>query len=116
MIALNILPYDESKIHAPDWVILVSGAIFVFGGVAMVFQGNQLLVAMLGNLLVLAFAAVAAWIAFQGPSEQFSGGVPFLSHQLNVKIARILFGFCSVMCVLILIPGLKHLVKLSRGV
>ncbi len=114
MIALNILPYEESKIHAPDWVILVSGAVFIFGGLAMIFQANQLVVSILGNLMVLSFACITAWIALRGPAEQFSGGIPLLSNQLDVKIARVMFGSCSVMCALVLIPGVKHLLKLSR--
>ncbi len=115
MIALNILPYEESKIHAPDWVILVSGAVFIFGGLAMLFRANQLVVSVLGNLIVLSFACVAAWVAFLGPSEHFSGGIPLLSYELNVKVARIMFGSGSVMCALILIPGVKQLLKLLRS-
>lgn len=115
MIALQLLPYDESKVHAPDWVILVSGGLFVFGGLAMVFRTHQLAVAVLGNLMVVSFASVAAWIAVLGPAEHFSGGIPFVSAALNVKLARIIFGACAIMCLLMLIPGLKHLVKLSRS-
>ena len=57
----------------------------------MIFQAKELIVSVLGNLMVLSFASIAAWIAFLGPSEQFSGGIPFLSYELNVKVARIMY-------------------------
>jgi len=114
MIALNILPYDDSKIHAPDWVISASGAVFMFGGLAMIFQANQLIVSVLGNLIVLSFACVTAWVAWLGPSEHFSGGIPLLPHEFDVNVARVMFGAISVMCALMLIPGVKYLLKLTR--
>jgi hypothetical protein len=114
MIALRILPYDESKIFAPDWVIILGGGIFIFGGLAMAFQHRPVFLSLLGNLIVLSFALIGIWIALRGPSAQFSGGIPFLPHELNVRFARILFGTGALMCFLILIPGIRHLLKLSR--
>ncbi len=80
----------------------------------MIFQAKELIVSVLGNLIVLSFACITAWIALRGPAEQFSGGIPFLPDELDVKIARVMFGSCSVMCALVLIPGVKYLLKLSR--
>jgi len=114
LIALRIIPYDESKFHAPDWVIMLAGGVFVLGGLAILFQSRQLVVTLLGNLIVISFAVVTAWIALHGESEQFSSNLVLLSHDTNVKIARVVFGACSVMCALILIPGVRHLVALIR--
>jgi len=111
-IALEILPVDPEKIHAPHWVIGLAGAVFIFGGLAIGFRSNELLVSLLGNLIVASFAAVAAWVALDGSSDQFSGGIPFLPHEVNVKIARVMFGGGSILCALMLIPGVRHLLKL----
>ena len=111
MIALDFLAYDEDKIHAPDWVLLLAGGVFILGGLALLLQNRPLIVSLLGNLIVVSFAAIAAWVAMSGPSEQFSGGVPFLPHEFNVKIARIVFACVALLCALMLIPGLKHLLK-----
>lgn len=112
LIGIGVIPYDPDKIHAPVWVIVTGGGVFVLGGLAVVFQRKTLLVSVLGNLLVIAFAAVAAWVAVSGPAAQFSGGIPFLSHEWNVTIARYVFGIGSLLCLLMLIPGISHLRKL----
>jgi hypothetical protein len=112
LIALDILPYDPDKIHAPDWVILLCGALFLCGGSAAMLHSHPLVVSVLGNAMVVAFASIAAWVALAGPAEQFSGELPFVSRELNVMIARIFFGLGSVMCALVLIPGMRQLLKL----
>ncbi len=114
MIALDVIPYDPEKIHAPDWVLILAGGVFVFGGLALHFRTNELLVSVLGNLIVVSFAAVAAWVALDGSSDQFSGGIPFLPHAANVKIARIVFAGSAVMCALILLPGLNQLYEMLK--
>lgn len=112
MIALDVIPTDPEKVHAPDWVIGLAGAVFVFAGLAIGFRANELLVSVLGNLIVAAFAAVTAWVALDGSSDQFSGGIPFVPHATNVKIARAMFGGGAVLCALMLIPGIRHVLKL----
>jgi hypothetical protein len=112
MIALDVIPTDPGKVHAPDWVIGLAGAVFVLAGLAIGFRTNELLVSVLGNLIVASFAAVAAWVALDGSSDQFSGGIPFVPHATNVKIARVMFGGGAVLCALMLIPGVRHVLKL----
>ena len=114
MIALDVIPTDPEKVHAPDWVIGLAGAVFIFGGLAIAFRANALLVCLLGNLIVASFAIVAAWVALDGSSDQFSGGIPFLPHGFNVKIARVMFGGGAILCALMLIPGIRHLLKFLR--
>ena len=113
-IAFDWLPYDPEKIHAPDWVIAMAGGVFVAGGLAIAFRQSELLVCALGNLIVIAFAAIALWVALYGPSAQFSGGIPFLPHETNLTLARIVFAASAVMCALILLPGLKQLYALLQ--
>ncbi len=115
MIALDIIPVEPEKVHAPAWLIGLAGAVFIFGGLAIGFRTNELLVSLFGNLIVASFAAVAAWVALDGSSDQFSGGIPFLPNEVNVKIARVVFGSGSILCALMLIPGVRHLLKLLRG-
>jgi len=112
MIALDVIPTDPEKIHAPDWILILAGAVFIFGGLAVGLRAHELLVSVLGNLIVVAFAVVAAWVALAGSSDQFSGGIPFLPHATNVKIARVMFGSGALLCALMLIPGIRHVLKL----
>lgn len=113
-IALRLVPFDESKIHAPDWVVFLCGSLFVLAGLALLFRSNRLVVALLGNLIVLVFGTVAAWVSLFGPSDHFSGSIPLISEAANVRFARIVFGFCTVLCALMLIPGIRELRKLMR--
>lgn len=112
LVGLDILPAEEGSIHAPRWVLVLCGAVFALAGIAILVQGRPLLTSLIGNLIIAAFAAIAAWVAWGGTSEGFSGGVPFVSHGLNVKIARGMFGAGALLCALILIPGIRHTLKL----
>lgn len=111
LIAFRVLPYDESKIHAPGWIIALCGGVFVLGGLALLLRSHKILVSVLGNCMVLIFGIVAGWIALFGQAEQFSGGIPLLSNESNVSVARALFFCVAIMCALILTAGLRYLVR-----
>jgi hypothetical protein len=112
LVGLDVIPVDPDTKHAPAWVISLCGGVFVFAGLAIVLQGYPVIVSVLGNLIVASFAAIAAWVAFFGAAGEFSGGLPFVSSEINVSIARGVFAFGALICALILIPGIKHLRKL----
>lgn len=111
LIAVGVISYDPSKIHAPWWVLSLAGLVFVLGGIAILLQRNQTVGAVIGSAIVASFAAVGMWVALAGPAHQFSGGVPFLSHESNVKIARWVFGGGSVICMLMLVVGIKQILS-----
>ena len=115
LIGLHVIPVDPASVHAPDWVLLVAGSVFAMGGLAIVCRDDPLVVAALGNLIVLSFAAIAAWVSLRGPAEQFSSNVPFLSREATVGVARTVFGASAVICGLILIPGIRQLIRLIRA-
>ena len=103
---------DPDTKHAPGWIIALCGGVFVFAGLAIVLEGHALIVSLLGNSIVAAFAAIGAWIALFGEAGQFSGGLPLVSHDVNVSIARFVFALGALICALLLIPGLRHLARL----
>jgi hypothetical protein len=49
-------------------------------------------------LILASFTLVTGWITFYGSAEGFSGGIPFLPHNMNVSFARILFGLGAILC------------------
>ena len=94
---------DESRFHAPRWVVGAVGATFVLAGAAAIISkgmsgphidnspGYQLILA----LLLTCFGAVATWISF-GPGERkFEGSLGiadgFLPFDLSETLGRILF-------------------------
>ena len=115
LVALDIVPVDDASVHAPDWIILLAGGVFLSAGLAILLRDHPLIVAVLGNGIVLSFAVIAAWVAVAGSAEHFSSNIPFLPRDLDVKIARGVFGFSAVVCALFLIPGLKQLAKLAAA-
>ncbi len=97
LIAFGVVSVQDSLVHAPMWVIGLCGVVFVCAGCAMLFATQARLHNLFGGLICLAFAAVGFWVAVFSPHEGFSGGIPFLSYDNNVTLARWLFGFGSVL-------------------
>ena len=115
LIATGIIDYPADKVHAPGWIVFLAGAIFTLGGLAIIFRSKPILVNIIGNLMVAVFAIIGAWVAIWSPSDGFSGGIPFLPHELNVTLGRWVFGLGAVISALILIIGIKHLLKSIRA-
>lgn len=93
---------EPSSVHAPGWVIQLTGFVFMLGG-AMCYAHvlGERVQNGLAVLMMVAFAAVFSWVAF-GPGErQFSGGVSVGPLSANGRPGewggRIAFGFGSVM-------------------
>jgi hypothetical protein len=102
MVASGFDP-DDSRFHAPRWVVAAAGATFLLAGIAAIKSGGQagphvdhsagygLIIA----LLLTCFGAVASWVAF-GPGErrfdgQLDAGGGLLPFEIGEVIGRILF-------------------------
>lgn len=91
-IAAKWLPFDQNAVHAPLWIIFLSGVVFVIAGIMLLLRQHAQLNNLLAALLLASMAAVGGWITFFAPSDGFSGGVPFLSEVQNTALARGFFG------------------------
>lgn len=93
---------DESRFHAPRWVVGAAGAVFVLAGAAAIKSkgmsgphidnsGYRLILA----LLLTCFGAVASWVAFGSGEREFEGtlgaGGSFLPFDPGEVLGRILF-------------------------
>lgn len=101
LMALDIIPTDEADKNAPDWVILACGAIFFLTGIMIKLGDRGRWSDLLAGFLILAFALVGGWIAVFGAGEKMSGGFWFASRETNISIARLVFGFGSLICLAI---------------
>jgi arginine exporter protein ArgO len=98
LVAAGVISTSPSQRHAPDFIITLSGLAFIIAG-CMVFVGRQSRSNdLLAAILCLLFGATGAWVAIYGPSEGFSGGIPLISNEANVWLARWVFGLGSLVC------------------
>ena len=103
IIVMSGLDPDDSRFHAPRWVVAAAGACFVLASVAVIMtRGNEaspvqhsLRYGFILALLLTCFGAVASWVAF-GPGERsfeggFSIGGGVLPFNVGEMLGRILF-------------------------
>lgn len=109
LIALGTIPVDPESIHAPNWIIGLLGLLFLGGGLATVANPRSSLASWSAGTMVISITIVSAWVALYGPSEQFSGDLPFLSRETNVTIARIVFGLVALLGLAITAAAFKKI-------
>jgi hypothetical protein len=103
----DIIPLDEDGLHAPRWVLGLSGVVFALAGIMIYIDDNPKWNNLLAAILIFAMASIGGWIALFGDGANFSGGVALLSDSSNISLARIVFGFGATICYLIGLYALK---------
>ena len=130
-VALGIIPTDESKLHAPHWVVGAAGLMFFLAGIAILTgpppdtpeaSRTTWRTFLLGLGIVGALAAVFNWVAF-GPGPRAFGGsvsIPFVtvSGPSSEWSGRIAFGAVAVLIdafgLWVIVRGLRDLLGRSR--
>ncbi len=70
--ALDVAPFDQASRHAPRWVVMLAGGLFVLAGVVVWTQGSpgaQAAGHAVAYAMVIGLAAVVDWVAF-GPGTR----------------------------------------------
>jgi hypothetical protein len=113
-IAFGFIPVDETQVQTPMWVVALSGVVFLIGG-CMIFLANHSGVNdLLAAILCLLFGIVGAWVSLFAPADGFSGGVPLLSPEANVTLARWVFGCGALICFAISVYAFRRSIQSSR--
>lgn len=107
------MPADPESVNAPNWIIGVAALIFSAAGVAMLFQRKRRLSGAMATIVLLAFAIIGFWIAFEASNEDISGGLPFLPRETNAQIGRWMFGIGAAVCLVISVVALKSVIQNS---
>jgi hypothetical protein len=130
LVGLGVLPVPggPKNLHAPLWIVLAAGLVFLLGGIAVALQDAaganpetgelpkdaphwlRLAQYLIGVTIFACFAAIGSWIAF-GPGERaFGGTIP-----VGATGGRIAFGIGAVIVWLCLIgyavSGARKLMK-----
>lgn len=107
-ISTGVIPAEESSFKAPRWVVLVVGAAFVFGGAAVTGREGSFFNDLMGSLIVFCLGVAVGWVSFFGSADGFSGGIPLLPDEINLGLARVLFGLGAIVCLVIAGYGMKR--------
>jgi hypothetical protein len=92
-LSVNMVPIDESSLHVPRWVLALVSIIFSSTGFLVVLGQNSRGRHLFTGIILFAMSVIGVWIALFGSSEEFYGGLSILPRNVNVAMARILFGF-----------------------
>lgn len=118
LLSLGVVPADDSQFRAQRWIAGLAGLAFLLAGGTLLSQALvgklggssgllQTVQGLFGLAILVAFAAIANWIAF-GPGERnFQGSLtlPFLGFLFRSpdSFGRALFGIVAVLLDLLLL-------------
>jgi hypothetical protein len=108
LISLGVIDPDRTGVHAPMWVLALSGMVFVIAGLMMLVGRNSRFNNLLAALLCMNFGTLGAWVALFAPAEGFSGGIPLLSDSFNLALGRWVFGIGAALCFLVAFIALRQ--------
>ena len=94
--------------NAPDFVIAMCGSAFIVAGCMILVGRRSRFNDLLAAILCLLFGATGAWVALFSPSDGFSGGLPLISSEANIRLARWVFGLGSLVCFALAAWALKR--------
>lgn len=97
-LGLGFLPADGGAAKAPLWIVAGAGLVFVIAGLMILLADHARANDLLAGVLLLLFGIIGAWASLFSSSEGFSGGLPFLSRDLNTLIGRWIFGLGALIC------------------
>ena len=97
LVASSVLPMQTAN-GTPLWVIGLVGVMFVTAGVMIFLRNYSRALDLFAALILASFTLITGWITFYGSAEGFSGGIPFLPHDMNVSLARMMFGLGAILC------------------
>jgi len=107
LVSVDVIHADPSSIHAPRWVLTMTGMIFTFAGLYVLNNGlptsgenatpvTQWIQYFLRLGILTAFAVTFLWVGFGGGEREFSGsgsiGFVSVSGNGNDILGRIMFG------------------------
>ena len=109
--AAGLLPIDPADVHVPYWMLGLIGFALLIAACMVLFGHHSRLNDGLAAVFCAAIALAGAWIAIRGPADGFSGGLPFLPREWNVKLGRAMFGAGAAVSVSIGVYALRRALR-----
>lgn len=109
LVAGDLIPGLEPRPDdAPSPIIALSGLVFIIAGCMTILGSRARTSDLLAGILCLTFGIIGAWVSLRGSDQGFSGGVPFLPPEFNVRLARGAFGVGSLICFMLAFWALRR--------
>src|SRR5688572_15435144 len=108
LVGADIIPQRAFNNTVPAWLLVAIGFGIVLAGTSVFFRiGSPTATRMIGTSMVL-MALLFVWVAVFGDPRYMSGGLPFVSKEVNRFLGRIMFVGGSVIWLLLGISALRH--------
>jgi uncharacterized membrane protein YcjF (UPF0283 family) len=101
-LAIGVIPSDEAKFRAPQWVVGCAGGVFMLAGIMIMLPPTIVRVQnFLGAVLMSMFASIFCWVGFGPGPRTFSGSASIGGFATNTapdaSTGRIVFGAAGVL-------------------
>ena len=100
---------------APAWILMACGLTFVTAGSMLLLDPASIYRDLGAAIIAGCFAAIGVWVSVFSPDEGFSGGLPFVSNETNLVLARVVFGIGSLISAAIAVYAMRRWLARSRG-
>lgn len=113
LVALGIVEAGETE-TAPSWILALCAFAVGACGVALCTEPDSRVRLAAVGVLLLGMGGIGAWASLFSDAKDISGGIPFVPDEVNVAIARFLFGFGSVCCLCLMHPLLRDFQRVGK--
>lgn len=98
---------EAGQLRAPPWIAISSGLVFAGAGLAVLFPKNTTLGWVVAMLILACMGGMALWIGVFAEAEDIIGGIPMLPRPINTLIGRVVFTLSGILCLVVLVWGLR---------
>ncbi|NNC67186.1 MAG: hypothetical protein HKN83_04040 [Gammaproteobacteria bacterium] len=93
LVGLGIIQADQPDKDAPMVIVSLAGLIFLISVIMILIDNYSRAHFYCAVLICLSFALVSGWATITASLENISGGLPFVSDETSILLARLLFEF-----------------------
>jgi uncharacterized membrane protein len=115
-VGLGVVPVDPKSVHAPGWVIVAAGIVFLAVGLFLLQQALRIewLKPVPGFVMLVGLMAMGHWVAF-GPGERkFRGIVSVVGIEAPLSsevMGRATFGLGAILLDALVVAGLVRAIR-----
>lgn len=106
-LALGLHPAGGDALRAPAWMVGAAGVILAAAGAVIVFPNQRVAGWVVAMLFLAGSGCMGLWVGLWADPSGTSGGLPLISDQTNTRIGRVVFTVGGLVCLVLLVLGLR---------